>query len=68
MAFNPIVEAREDTHRLERLYRSDPAEFINHLDHALQIYPGSPFLKYWQTRFEYIEQRIDNISDDAPAA
>lgn len=55
MAVNPIVDAHADTHRLERLYRSDPAAFISHLDQALQMHPRSPILKFWQARFDYSE-------------
>ena len=53
MAINPIVDGREDTHLLERLYRSDPIAFSSHLEQALQTHPRSPILQFWQARFEY---------------
>ena len=55
METNPLVDAGNNSHRLERLYRSDPAKFISNLDKALQAHPESPILKFWQTRIEYAD-------------
>ncbi len=53
MLVNPILDRGEDSLGLERLYRSDPAKFAGHLEHALQLNPEAPILKFWQARFEY---------------
>ncbi len=47
-----LIVQREDPEALERLYRSDPAEFRRSLDEALRVQPASLLLRAWHARLD----------------
>lgn len=62
-----ILEAQEDPHLLEVLYRSNPQEFIDAFQEAYLEKPDSELLQFWQERLSYNEALEPVIETKKPA-